>query len=72
MKIDKKTIDTLLNLNDDQLWSVFKMFLSKSGYDSMKKLERPKDMSVLRDTLAKLSDSDIERAIELLKGKSNG
>ncbi|MBQ3590034.1 MAG: hypothetical protein II980_06265 [Clostridia bacterium] len=73
MKIDKKTIDAILKLNDDQLWSVIQILLTRSGYDNLKGIKRPADMSVIRKTLSNLSDSDIERAMELLKkGKANG
>ena len=73
MKIDKKTIDSILKLNDDQLWAVIQMLLKRSGYDNLKDLKRPEDMSIIRKTLANLSDSDIERAMDLLKkGKNNG
>ena len=73
MKIDKGTIDNLLKLNDEQLWGVIKIMLSRSGGDYFKSIEKPKDMSKLRDTLSKLTDSDIARALELLKkGKNNG
>ena len=73
MKIDKKTIDSILKLNDDQLWAVIQMLLTRSGYDNLKGIKRPEDMSVIRKTLANLNDTDIERAMELLKkGKSNG
>ncbi len=73
MKIDKKTIDNILKLNDDQLWGVIQILLTRSGYDNLKGIQRPKDMSVIRKTLSNLSESDIERAMELLKkGKNNG
>ncbi len=73
MKINKGTIDNLLKLNDEQLWSVIKLMLSRSGGDSFKGMEKPKDMGKLRETLSKLTESDIERALELLKkGKNNG
>ncbi len=67
MKIDKKTIDKVLKLNDDGLWSVIQMIIAKSGVSSLKNIERPKDMSKIRDTLSKLTDEDIERAMLLLK-----
>lgn len=73
MKIDKKTIDNLLKLNDDQLWGVMKFMLSRSGYDNLKGIERPKDMSALRSTLSSMNEQDLSRAMELLKkGKGNG
>ncbi len=67
MKIDKKTIDNVLKLNDDQLWNVIKLIISKSGVNGIKGMERPKDMSKIRDTLSRLSDEDIERAMKLFK-----
>ncbi|MBO5356668.1 MAG: hypothetical protein J6A95_02775 [Clostridia bacterium] len=67
MKIDKKTIDKILKLNDDGLWSVIQMIIAKSGVSSLKSIERPKDMSKIRDTLSKLTDEDIERAMQILK-----
>lgn len=67
MKIDKKTIDNILKLNDDQLWNVIKIIISKSGINSVKGIERPKDMTKIRETLSRLEDEDIERALRLFK-----
>ena len=67
MKIDKKTIDKVLKLNDDGLWTVIQMIIAKSGVSSLKNIERPKDMTKIRETLSKLTDEDIERAMNLLK-----
>ena len=67
MKIDKKTIDKILKLNDDGLWSVIQLIIARSGISGLKGMEKPRDMSKIRDTLGKLTDEDIERAIQLLK-----
>ena len=67
MKIDKKTIDMVLKLNDDALWSVIKKVISKSGVSSLKNMEKPKDMSKIRQTLSNLTDEDIEKAAMLLR-----
>ena len=67
MKIDKKAIDKILKLNDDALWSVIQMIISKSGVSGLKSIEKPQDMSKIRDTLGKLTDEDIERAMQILK-----
>jgi len=67
MKIDKKAIDKILKLNDDGLWSVIQLIIARSGISSLKGMEKPRDMSKIRDTLGKLTDEDIERAIQLLK-----
>lgn len=73
MKIDKKILDKVLTLNDDQLWKAIQLVATKSGLNTAKKLERPKDMSKIRATLSGINDDDITRISELLKkGKSNG
>ena len=70
MKIDKKMLDMVLKLNDDQLWSTIKLIASRSGIESVKGMERPKDMSKIRNALGQLTDADIARATEILgKGK---
>ena len=65
MKIDKKTINMVLKLNDDALWSVIEKVISKSGVSSLKNMERPKDMTKIRETLNNLTDEDIEKALKL-------
>ena len=71
MKIDKKTVDKILTLNDDQLWKIIQAVASRSGID--KSLERPKDMSKIRSTLSSLSEDDVTRITELFKkGKLDG
>ena len=67
MKIDKKTIDMVLKLNDDALWSIIQKIISKSGISSLKKIEKPNDMSKIRDTLKNLTDEDIEKATKLFR-----
>ena len=72
MQLDKKMIDLVLKLNDEQLWKAIQMVASKSGLD-IKSIQMPTDMSKIRSTLSGLSDDDIKRANELLKkGKKNG
>ena len=70
MKIDKKMINLLLMLNDDQLWNTLMKAASKSGADGIGKVERPADMSKIRAALSALTDEDISRAAELF-GKGN-
>ncbi|MBO5374794.1 MAG: hypothetical protein J6A54_05045 [Clostridia bacterium] len=70
MKIDKNTINMLLKMSDDRLWSTLKFAMSRSGNDIMKDLKQPEDLSKLREVLAGLTDDDIDRVSELLeKGK---
>ena len=73
MKLDKKTLDKLLSLNDEQLWKTIQLVASKSGLSGAKNLEQPKDMSKIRSTLSGLNETDIAKVSELLKkGKENG
>ncbi|MBQ7226056.1 MAG: hypothetical protein IJX02_05580 [Clostridia bacterium] len=73
MKIDKKTIDFVLKLNDDQLWKIIQGVGAKSGITSFSTIEKPQDMSKIRSCLSSLSDDDIRRVTEILKKeKGNG
>ena len=71
MKIDKKTIDSVLKMNDDQLWRVIQYVAKKSGQSDISSIERPNDMSKIRETLSSLTDSEIESAIKAMKEKKN-
>ena len=57
----------VLKLNDDALWSVIKKVISKSSIPSLKNMEKPKDMSKIRQVLSKLTDEDIEKATMILR-----
>ena len=73
MKINKKAIDKLLLLNDEQLWSVIQIAASKSGVKEFKELTKPNNMEKVRDTLKSLDEYDIDKVSALLKrGLSNG
>ena len=72
MKIDKKMIDMLLKMNDEQLWTTIQLIGSKSGVERLHSMEKPKDMAKIRSALSQLTDEDITKAIEIMKGnKSN-
>ena len=65
MKIDKRVIEKLLNLNDDQLWSTIQVVAARSGFD--KKLSKPADMSKLRETLKTIDEKELDKIAEILK-----
>ena len=67
MKIDEKTISTILKMNDDRLWQTIQFALSKSGNDMLKGIKRPDDMSKIRSTLSALTNEDLIRVTEILK-----
>ena len=64
MKIDKKTIDMILKMNDEQLWKVIQHVAKKSGQEKFANLEKPQDMSKIRNTLSSLTDEQINLAID--------
>ena len=73
MKIDKSTIDKVLKMNDDQLWKTILYVAKKSGQESFVGLEKPSDMTKIRQALSMLSDEDIEKAVSMIKkGGKNG
>ena len=72
MKIDKNTIDRVLKMDDDQLWKTIQYVAKRSGQKELCSLERPEDMTKIRNTLAMLSEEDIQKAINMMKrGKGN-
>ena len=68
MKIDEKTINMILKFNDDKLWQTLQYAASKSGTDALKNMKRPADMSKIRSALSSVTNEDILRAMEILKG----
>ena len=72
MKIDKNTIDRVLKMDDDQLWKTIQYVAKRSGQKELCNMERPSDMTKIRNTLAMLSEDDIQKTINMMKkGKSN-
>lgn len=64
--MDKKTLDRLLNLSDDQLRLLLGRLLSEYGVDpSVVPLERM-DIGKLREVLRGATDEDIGRFMQLL------
>lgn len=67
MKIDKGTIDRVLKMNDDQLWKTIQYVAKRSGQEDFYKMEKPKDMTKIRQTLSLLSEEDLQKAINMMK-----
>ena len=73
MKIDEKTINMILKMSDDRLWQTIQYAVGKSGSDILKNAKRAEDMSKIRSALSSLTNKDIDRVTEILKGeKHNG
>ena len=71
MKIDKNTIDMVLKMNDEDLWKAIQLVAKRSGQEEFYKMEKPKDMSKIRETLSVLSEDDIQKAIDMMKRRGN-
>lgn len=67
MKIDEKTINAVLKMNDDKLWQTIQYAVSRSGSDILKSMKRPEDMSRIRSALSSLTNADLARVTEILK-----
>ncbi len=67
MKIDKSTIERVLNMNDDQLWKTIQYVARKSGQQEFSNMERPRDMTRVRQALSMLSEEDIQKAVNMMK-----
>lgn len=68
MQLDKKSIDRLLKLNDDQLRAVIGKLLTEYGVDITRVPLATMDMSVLRGLLQMASEDDIARLMQAFGG----
>ena len=67
MMLDKRSVDMLLRLNDEQLIAVIKRLASEAGVDTNSLNISPAQISGIRQALAIATDDDLKRAAELLK-----
>ena len=72
MQLDKKSLDRLLKLNDDQLRGVLGKLLSEYGVDVSRVPLQQMDMTALRAVLSAATDEDITRFVQMLGGGSSG
>lgn len=63
MNIDKKTLDSLLNLPDDKLIQMIRLI---SGNNGTGKAMTRESIAGLRKMLSHVTDADISRATELI------
>ena len=68
MQLDKKSMDRLLKLNDDQLRSVIGKLLAEYGVDVSRVPLATMDMGALRSVLQMASEEDIARLLGSLGG----
>ena len=67
MTLDKKTLDKLLSLDDDRLISIIRVIAAESGVDLGGFNISPSDLAGIRSALSVATESDLQRAGELLK-----
>lgn len=72
MNLDKKSLDRLLKLNDDQLRSVLGKLLSEYGVDVSRVPLGQMDMTALRAVLSAATEEDISRFVQMLGGAPGG
>ena len=67
MKIDRKTLDKMLSLNDEQLKALIRTLADNSGLDLSGFNISTSDISGIRKALTNATDGDIAKAAEQLK-----
>ena len=72
MQLDKKSLDRLLKLNDDQLRGVLGKLLVEYGVDVSRVPLQQMDMTALRAVLSAATDEDITRFVQMLGGGASG
>lgn len=67
MKIDKKTVDMFLKMNDEQLWQAIRMIAAGNGADSVP-AKKPDnfDISFIRKLLSNMNEEDIKKASDII------
>jgi hypothetical protein len=70
MQLDKKSLDRLVKLNDDQLRGVIGKLLTEYGVDVSRVPLASLDMSALRAVLQMASAEDVSRLLGSLGGQT--
>ena len=68
MQLDRKTLDRMLSLNDDQLKGIILSLAESSGLDLSAFNISPNDIKSIRNALSGATDEDIRRATEQMRG----
>ncbi len=72
MQIDKKTLDSLLSLNDRQLLNVINRMLTQSGIDPSQFNIDPKSVSSIRNAITNASDEDLQSIVDQYEKNRGG
>jgi hypothetical protein len=68
MQLDKKSVDRLLKLSDDQLRLVLGKLLTEYGVDASRVPLAQMDMTALRGVLSVATEEDISRMLQSFGG----
>ncbi len=68
MQLDKKSIDRLLKLNDEQFRAVIGKLLTEYGVDTSRVPLATMDLSALRTVLQMASEEDISKLLQTFGG----
>lgn len=72
MHLDKRTLQKLLLMNDEQLTAVIRSLAENSGLDLSDFNIRPDDVTSIRSALSGATDEDLARAAEQLRDFRKG
>ena len=72
MQLDKKSLERLLKLNDEQLRGVLGKLLAEYGVDVSRVPLAQMDMKALRGVLAAATEEDVARFLQMMGGRSGG
>lgn len=72
MMLDKKSVSLLLMMNDEQLAQIIKGLAANAGIDPNSITIGPKEINGIRAALSNATDSDIQRAMELINDYKTG
>lgn len=71
MTLDKKSVDMILRLKDEQLVSVIRKLATGVGIDANNINPSPEQISSIRRALSTATDDDLKRANEIIKEFNN-
>ena len=72
MQLDRRSLDRLLKLNDEQLRGVLGKLLAEYGVDVSRVPLQQMDMTALRGVLSAATDEDISRFLGMMGGTAGG
>ena len=72
MKLDKNAIQMITRMSDDHLWKIICALGVSSGIDLSSVRVGPKELEKVRLALGQMTDSDIDRAMEIISKAKKG